>query len=205
MARVYLIRHASVDGLGDRIYGRSPGIHLNQVGKFEADRLAERLRGSAIVAVYSSPCERAIETANVLAHELDLQTVVDEDLDEIDFGDWTGRSISELRALPEWERFNTHRESTRIPHGEMFGQVVQRATRALARVQNLYPHSRVAFVTHADWIRAVVSHYLNVPFSEVLKVQVPPASMAILDHTDTGYRVTAWKDRAASAGPGESR
>jgi broad specificity phosphatase PhoE len=199
MSQFFLIRHASVDGLGDRIIGRSPGIGLNPQGKLDACALAHRLADSGIVAVYSSPRERAQETAGALTRRLDVQTVVDDDLDELDYGDWTGRRFAELQNCADWHRFNACREEAAIPRGESMSQTAQRSACALKRIGMRHPHGPVALVTHADWIRTVIGHCLGIPFSALLMFQIPTASLTVLELTDLDVRVLAWNDSGTSA------
>lgn len=192
MPQFLLIRHASVDGLGERIHGRSPAIGLNEQGKRDAAALAQRLAHAKILAIVSSPRERAHETAQALSRHLGLQVAIDDDLDEIDYGEWTGRRFSDLEGSPDWQRFNRSRESASIPNGETMQQTMQRATRAVERIGKLHPTGRIAFITHADWIRTLVSNCLGVPFSSVLMFPLPTASVVLFEQERAGSHVVVW-------------
>src|SRR3982751_4279596 len=100
MTRFLLIRHAMTDSVGKSISGRSKGIHLNAEGITQAQELAVRLTNLSVDSIYSSPLERAVETALPVAELLGHHTTVWEDFLEIDFGDWTGSTIEALRAEP---------------------------------------------------------------------------------------------------------
>lgn len=191
MPQILLIRHAAVDGLGERIHGRLPGIHLNEEGKREACALAERLSRARIVAVYSSPRERAEETARPLTRQLGVSLSVDLDLDELDYGDWTGSRFSELRGAVDWQGFNRCREHARIPGGESIVETVRRIERVLQRVRDLHPKGWVALVTHADWIRTAISHLMRIAFAKVLKLEIPTASVTVLAAEQSKFRVLA--------------
>src|SRR5512139_2621135 len=92
-----LIRHGENDFVKTgRLAGRIPGVHLNEAGRRQADRLAEKLAGSAIQAVYSSPLERALETAEPIASVLDREVIVRPDLIEMDFGEWQEQKLKGL-------------------------------------------------------------------------------------------------------------
>jgi broad specificity phosphatase PhoE len=199
MSQFFLIRHASVDGLGERIIGRTPGVGLNRQGKLDACALAHRLADSGIVAVYTSPRERAQETAAALTRRLDVPTLVDHDLDELDYGDWTGRRFAELQDSIAWHRFNVCREETAIPRGESMSQTAERGGRALKRIGMRHPQGPIALVTHADWIRTVIGHSLGIPFAALLKFQIPTASVTVLELTNLDVRVLAWNDSGTSA------
>jgi broad specificity phosphatase PhoE len=199
MPRCLLIRHASVDGLGERIHGRTPGVCLNRQGKLDACALAERLSDAGILAVYSSPRERAQDTAEALTRRFDVRSYVDDDLDEVDYGDWTGRSFAELEQCREWHQFNSCREKALIPNGEDLGQIAQRTRRLLERVQAEHANGVVALVTHADWIRTAICRGMGIPFTALLKFQIPPASVTVLDVDGEDFRILAWNDSGSAA------
>src|SRR4051812_46385865 len=96
MTKFLLIRHASHDLLGKVLVGRTPGVHLNAKGKMEAERLAQRLGLQTIGAIFTSPSERAQETAWPVAERLGLHARVLPAVDEIDFGEWRGKTFAEL-------------------------------------------------------------------------------------------------------------
>jgi len=72
MTLLLLIRHADNDERKIRLVGRMPGVHLNQQGREQAEQLARLLAKMPIQAVFSSPLERAMETAQPLAEALNL-------------------------------------------------------------------------------------------------------------------------------------
>src|SRR3712207_184002 len=112
MTTFLLIRHALCDPVGHSIAGRRPGVHLNAQGHNQAQRLAERLESILLQAIYSSPLERAQETARPIALSKRGEIRTSEAWTEIDFGEWTGRTLAELQPLPEWQRFNRSRSSS---------------------------------------------------------------------------------------------
>ena len=115
MTTYLLIRHALCDPVGQTITGRTPGVSLNPAGRQQAETLASRLAGLPIVAVYSSPLERALQTAQPIAERRGLSVQQLEGLNEIDFGEWTGKTLAELKPVSEWQSFNSYRSGSRIP------------------------------------------------------------------------------------------
>src|SRR5689334_2865375 len=102
MIRILLIRHASTDLLGDVLCGRTPGISLNEKGFEEAKVLGRRLEDDAFSAIVSSPLERAVQTANVIAESHRAEVCTDNGFNELDFGTWTGRRFAELHNDDDW-------------------------------------------------------------------------------------------------------
>ena len=136
--------------IGHRITGRLPGVSINKEGEEQARRLV-RLSADAIV---SSPMERTIQTATPLAEHLGLQIQADEAFVEVDFGSWSGLTLTELDAIPEWKIFNQFRSSFRLPGGEMMLEVQRRVVEGLARHAAANSGKIVAVFSHADVIRA---------------------------------------------------
>ena len=182
MTTFLLIRHALCDPVGKAIAGRAPGVHLNAEGRAQAARLAARLASLSISAIYSSPLERAMETAEPLAHQLGLSVVPAAGLNEVDFGDWTGRTLAELDQLPEWRLFNSSRGSTRIPNGETMDEVLTRATGILEDIRKRAAGAGqlVAAISHGDVLRSVLVHSLGASLDLIQRIEIAPASVSVL-------------------------
>ena len=202
MTEVLLIRHGLCDSVGRAIAGRAGGVHLNAAGVQQARRLADRLRALPIAAVYSSPLERARETAAPLGKRLGLPVRIASGLDELDFGAWTGRTLESLRGEPDWDRFNAERGSTRIPGGESMGEVVGRAGAELTRIAAEHPGRLVAAVSHGDVIRALLADFAGIPLDRMLRLEVAPASVSLVRLTGEPLVLTVnW--RSDGLGPFE--
>ena len=134
--------------------------------------------------MYSGPLERATETAEILGHELGLPVLVEHGLNELDFGAWTGRTLSELDGDPRWHAFNSAREHTRIPGGELMAEAIDRAAEALARMEQAHPGGVVAAVSHGDIIRGLLLRALRMPLDEVHRIEVSPASVSAVQVWD---------------------
>jgi broad specificity phosphatase PhoE len=98
MTTFFLIRHGNNDFVGKTLVGRTSGVHLNEEGRRQAENLARRLAGEPIRRIYSSPLERATETAAPLAKQLGLKVQISEAITEIEFGDWTNQHIADLES-----------------------------------------------------------------------------------------------------------
>jgi broad specificity phosphatase PhoE len=190
MTTFYLIRHATNDLVGWKIAGRAPGVTLNAEGRRQAERLAGHLAQRPIHAVYTSPLERARETAQPLCDRLGLVPAIAEALHEIDFGDWTGRAVAELDTLPRWRRFNAFRSGTRAPGGEMMLEAQARIVGFMQRLREDFPDQTLALVSHGDVIRAAVLYYLGAPLDHFLRVEISPASLSEIQVGEYGAQVT---------------
>jgi broad specificity phosphatase PhoE len=180
LTRVLLIRHASCDETGHRLYGRTPGVRLSQRGEAEAQRLGERLRETRLCAVYTSPVERAVQTATAVARLQGLLPVETAAFEEIDFGSWTGCTLDDLHGDPEWELFNTMRSCCRIPAGELMLETQARSLSGLLELLGRHEGETFAVVSHADVIRTLLAHLLGMPVDNVLRLAVAPASVSMV-------------------------
>src|SRR5437868_12675394 len=106
MTQFLFVRHAAHDLLERGVIaGRQPGVHLNALGKKQAEQIAERLSTLPIDAIYCSPLERACETAAPLATMLNLPVQIAEEFNEIDFGAWTNCAFGDLDIVPLWQQW----------------------------------------------------------------------------------------------------
>src|ERR1700722_8141815 len=126
-----LIRHGLTDAVGHRITGRLPGVPLNDTGRQQAVRLPDRLAKWKVDAIYSSPLERAQETAGPVADRPGPTVQLDISFAEFDFGQWSGALIADLEQRDDWKRFSRFRSSLRAPGGEMLPEVAIRFVSAL--------------------------------------------------------------------------
>jgi probable phosphomutase (TIGR03848 family) len=175
-----LIRHGSTDWLGKKLAGRLPGISLNADGRGEAEQLAEALSVTPLHAVYASPLERARETAEPFAQRHHLDVVFVDALQEVEFGELTGKTFEELKELDVWKELHVHPSQSRFPGGESLLAAQQRAVAWVDRLATEQQGQRVAAVSHADTIRLLIAHYLSMPLDAFHGLVIDPASVSIL-------------------------
>ncbi len=187
--KFYFVRHAATDFIGKTISGRMPGVHLNELGRKQAAQLVERLALASIDAVYSSPQARARETAEPLALCAHKEIVIAAELDELDFGAWTGRTFDELQDVPEWRRFNSARSTTRIPDGELLLEVQSRVITFVERISQSQVRGSIVLFSHGDVIRAALAFYLGIALEFLLRFEVGPASVSLLTLDDGTPRI----------------
>lgn len=182
MPVLLLIRHAENDFVrSGRLAGRQRGVHLNAQGQAQAVALARALAlaGYPIQAVYSSPLERAQETAQPLAAALGLPVQVQPGLQEIDLGAWTHRTLKSLRRLKAWRQVQEHPARFAFPEGESFLAAQHRIVRTLEELAAAHPpEAWLACVGHADPIRLALAFYLGLPLDLFQRLVVAPASVS---------------------------
>lgn len=178
---VLLVRHGQTPTTGKILPGRAKGLHLADEGRKQAEIAAERIGALGTVdAVYSSPLERAKETAAPISKALGLKTQIDRGLFECDFGDWTGEELKKLMKLPEWQTVQRAPSTFRFPNGESFTEMQTRMVTALDRLRLKHPGGTIVCVSHADTIKAAVAHALGTHIDLFQRIVISPASVSAI-------------------------
>ncbi|MCU7492070.1 MAG: histidine phosphatase family protein [Bacteroidota bacterium] len=188
MTTFYLMRHGNTTA-GDTIPGRLPGVHLSDNGRQQALRLADMLAGVPFDVIFSSPLERTRETAEPLCKHLKKDPVILDDIIEIDFGDWTGKSFSELEPDEKWKQFHTFRSGTRPPKGELMADVQKRMVDRLESLRHEYPQGTLALFSHGDPIKVAIAHYAGIPLDFILRIKINTGSFSVISIDDWGPKI----------------
>src|SRR5688572_3969149 len=175
---IFLVRHAAHELLGRVLTGRVAGVRLGEEGRRQSERLADRLARERISAVYTSPLERARETAEPIAARLGMQAEPSEALTEIDYGEWSGRSFESSDADPRWTEWNRSKATSRPPGGESLLDVQCRAVGSIERLVEKHPGAGAVLVSHSDVIKAVLAYYLGLAVEGILRFEISPASIS---------------------------
>jgi len=194
MTTFLLIRHAAPELVPDTLAGRLPGIPLSRQGQKQAHRLAERLAALPIAAVYSSPLERALQTAESLAEHVRGDVQCCDAFADIEYGEWSGKRFDELSGDPRWRHWNEFRSGAPLPNGGLMLEVQVRAVLALEELRRRHTDQVVAVVSHADVIKALIAHYLGVSLDLFQRVEISPGSLSVLAVYDWGARVVRLND-----------
>ena len=181
---VLLVRHGRTPTTGELLPGRSPGLHLSEQGREQARAAAERIAELSVSALYSSPLERARETAQPSAELLGLPVRADPALVELDVGQWTGRALSELSRLPEWRTVQQNPSAFRFPEGESFPEMQRRMVDAVRRLRAAHPGGTVVCFSHADPIRGLLAHAMGTPLDNFQRLSVGPCSISVLSYPE---------------------
>jgi probable phosphoglycerate mutase len=183
---VLLVRHGTTPTTGKVLPGRARGLRLADSGKKQAERAAERIAElGKIAALYSSPLERARETAAPISRALRAPVRIDRGLLECDFGAWTGQSLRRLMKKPEWTTVQRSPSVFRFPDGESFVEMQTRMVGALDVIRRRHPGQTVVCVSHADPIKAVVAHAMGTPLDLFQRIVISTCSVSAILYTDT--------------------
>jgi broad specificity phosphatase PhoE len=180
MARIiHLVRHGHHALLGRTLCGRMKGVALDEPGCGEIIRCAEAINPRPNL-VQSSPQRRCLQSACILAAHYGLAVEIAPALDELDYGDWTGKSFDELDRDPRWSVWNTRRGTSQPPGGESMRALQRRMVDHLEQLRGDPDSDTVVVVSHAEPIRAALLHYRGTELDDFLSVEIEPASISTL-------------------------
>jgi probable phosphoglycerate mutase len=189
MPLLLLIRHGENEYVKTgKMAGRLPGVHLNERGQKQAQALGEALKDVPIKAIYSSPLERAMETAAPIASARKMQIIQENGLIESNIGKWQGKSIKALRLTKIWKIVQNTPSRFRFPDGESFPEMQTRIASALERIIEKYnkPQDIVVVVFHADPIKLAVSHFLGLPLDNFQRLSCDTGSLTAIYASESG-------------------
>ena len=182
---ILLIRHGENEYVAThRLAGRTPGVQLNEKGCQQAQTLAGYLAQQPLDAIYSSPLDRCIETAEPLAGQRGLIVQVEPGLVEVDYGSWQGADLRELSKLLEWGQVQHYPSVFRFPGGETLREVQSRAVGTIERLRSVHEGQVLAVFSHGDIIRTTLAHYLGVPLDLFQRLGIATASVSVLGFFD---------------------
>jgi probable phosphomutase (TIGR03848 family) len=186
---VLLLRHGrSTSNTAHVLAGRSEGVDLDDKGRQQATELVDRIGGLPIRAVVCSPLLRCRRTVEPLTEALGLEPTVDDRFAEVDYGEWTGRKLSDLGKEPLWAVVQAHPSAAVFPGGEGLAQVQIRAVDAVrdhdARLAEQHGSDVLWLAcTHGDVIKAVVADALGLHLDGFQRISADPASVSVIRYT----------------------
>jgi probable phosphoglycerate mutase len=180
MTRLLLVRHAPTPETGTRLTGRAGNVSLGPTGESHAQAAADRLAGTKLKAVYASPITRTRETAAIIAQPHGLTPTIEDGVQEIDFGAWTGRTLKSLQRLSLWSQVQRVPSRVRFPEGESFVDAQNRAVDAIERIARDVGKATAVVVSHSDVIKLILAHYLGQPLDLFQRINITTASVSEL-------------------------
>jgi probable phosphomutase (TIGR03848 family) len=188
MATVLLVRHGRTTANAAGILaGRAAGVGLDQIGRDQAALTGTRIAAVPLVAVVASPLERCQQTAEYI---IDRQagtphTSVDPDLTECDYGQWQGRTLSELETEDLWSVVQSQPSAVTFPGGESMAAMQARSVAAIRRHDAAVeaehgPEAVWAAVSHGDIIKSILADALGMHLDLFQRINVGPASVSIV-------------------------
>jgi alpha-ribazole phosphatase len=184
--RLLIARHGQTKHNLDRRYQGMTDAPLNETGRVQAERLADRLTGERLDVIYSSPLMRSTQTAELISKINDLQIKKDERLREISFGEWEGMSYDEIQAqypdlLEKWINDPAH---VPPPNGETLIQLAIRVKEVVDEIKSRHARQDVLIVTHGGVIRTMLCLSLGLDLNRHMQFECATGSLSELSFYD---------------------
>jgi probable phosphomutase (TIGR03848 family) len=206
-----LIRHGRTTSNADgTLAGWTEGVGLDETGRTQTADLAERLRGMPVRALVSSPLQRCVETAQIVASALvdvEIEIEIDERVGECRYGAWTGGSLKELAKESLWRMVQDQPSTARFPDGAIFKgeSIADMQARALQAVRDINarvsaehgPEALWALVSHGDVIKSILADAAGSHLDHFQRIVVSPASLSVVSYTDRRPFVVRLNDGGA--------
>lgn len=187
ITRLYLVRHGATQLSAENRFAGAIGVSISEEGRHQVQRLAERLAAHSFAAVYTSPLERTVETATILAapHKLDLTKR--DGLREINHGHWEGLTRREVeeRFCDEYAAWEQDPFSFAPTDGESGVAVLARALPVIREIVVKHRCERVLVVSHKATLRLLISSLLGFDARGYRdRLDQSPACLNVLDFKD---------------------
>jgi broad specificity phosphatase PhoE len=179
--KLFLVRHGVTQWHAEkRVLGRRD-IPLSEAGIIQARRAAETVAGLPVREILSSPLQRAVQSAELIAAKVGIPVARDPRLTEFELGALSGASYSDIAANPDYQRYLEDPQSERIPGGESLSAIRDRSVEAIEQALSENPSGdTVVVVTHASVIRVLLAHYLGAAPTNYHRIRVAPGSISVL-------------------------
>lgn len=185
--RIYMVRHGATELSTEDRFAGALNVELSSEGKFQAAQLAERLANEQIVAVYSSPLARTMQTASILAERHHLASTQRDELREIHHGHWEGMRRADVEAqFPDEYASWEEDPFTFAPQGGEAGvNVIARALPVVREIVVKHQGQNVLLVSHKATLRLIISSLLGFDARGYRdRLDQSPACLNILDFKD---------------------
>jgi broad specificity phosphatase PhoE len=191
MRELWLVRHGETEwSLSGAHTGRTD-IPLTVAGREKAAAVGRYLAGRKFALVLVSPLQRARETCRLAGYE---DARIDPDLSEWDYGDYEGRTTSEIQAeRPGWSLWRDG-----VPNGETAAQVAARAERVIARALAAEGDGDVALFAHGHILRVLAARWLGLPPEDGRLFALGTAAISTLGYERETRVITRWNLSASA-------
>jgi broad specificity phosphatase PhoE len=190
VSTLVLVRHGQSDAnAAAQLVGRLDPP-LTELGRQQAQRVADALGPRAPALVVSSPLQRALQTARAIADAAGCDVTVDERVIELDYGEWDGRGLTDVPP-DAWERWRTD-PLFAPPGGESLTAVTARTSSAMADLLARNDERPVVVVSHVSPIKAAVTWALDAGVETTWRLRLDLASLTTITGSPHGAMLLAF-------------
>jgi broad specificity phosphatase PhoE len=186
VTRLVLARHGQTSYNAERRFQGWRDIPLDDMGRVQAQALAQALRGRSFARLLASDLVRARETAEAISQAVNVPVEVDRRLRECGFGEWQGLALAEVRERWPEEYREWVEKGTPAPGGESYQEVRTRVGGLIDELLSAHPSSDLLIVSHSGAIKMLIGHCLGIGIAACRRFRLAEGSLCELDHSPTG-------------------
>ena len=206
MSRLVFLRHAhSMANEQGVLSGRLPGISLSKSGFAQAESLVERLGASSFDEILVSPMERCSQTISPWLQSKYSGGVgeyrLEDNLNEVDYGLWSGRKLSKLSKDPLWKVIQSTPSKVQFPEGERIRAAQKRALTSIHEAHAKKKSGAYLFVSHGDIIKSTIAALIGLQLDSFQNLIVNPASLTVIDFDGSSGRLLSYNDTFSCIAP----
>jgi probable phosphoglycerate mutase len=191
---IIFLRHGQAENNTKRILaGRTEGVPLTKIGIEQAEQIGKYLKPIDISAIYSSPIERANNTAKIVAESNSIDYKLDERLTELDMGKFTRMPYDEIFAKHGnvFLKFYSNDPIISEHNVETFPHVQKRVMDMLDYTIKKHDQENVLLVTHMDPIKSVIAKVIDLKPLSLFELIIANSSLTIIKHHDEKLSLSA--------------
>jgi alpha-ribazole phosphatase len=187
MRKIWIIRHGQTDLNVSGVFFGTTDVSLNEAGWKQAALLKDRMPETSFDLIFSSPLERAVQTARIVCPDEVFQK--ESALSERALGSWESLSLDEIRQRDAnaWDAWQTDWLRFQPPGGESFTELWSRVTGFLDALLARSDWNQALLVSHAGPIRCLIAHGLQLPMDAVWRFSPDNACLSCLSFNQEGY------------------
>jgi broad specificity phosphatase PhoE len=180
---IYLIRHGETDWNRNSVFRGRTDVPLNKNGLLQVAAVGRGLEDVEFDAVCSSPLCRALQTADAIVKDRNLEAIVIDEFTDIDYGKWQGLSLNHVKTKypKEYKKWLNEPHKALIPDGERLSDIYERTWNALTEVVANYPDQNVAIAAHRVVNKVLVLAAIGLPLKDFWRIRQDNCSINILE------------------------
>ena len=194
--KIILVRHGQTEFNEKEVFRGHVDIPLDELGRKQARAAAEGIHSFNIQRIYSSPLQRALETAQIIGKKTGLQPRTDQDLIDLDYGVWQGLPLKKVqRDYPDlYKKWLQKPQKVRFPNGESLDIVRQRLGGFMRRILVNPPGHDMVIVSHRIILKILACIMLDLDNSFFWRIQQDLGAVSVFEYEQKVFNLVLLND-----------
>lgn len=170
-----MVRHGESPSNSKKVYAGKNPEKLTKRGIVQAKEVSEKLMCYGVHALYTSPVQRAMQTARIIGETMGMDFIIEETFQEMDLGPWEGLSEKNIAQhySKEWRLWQSKPAELKLPGRETLKELLERALTGVQKIQQIVGDKTVVVVTHVAIIRVLLLWHAKESLNLYKTVHVP--------------------------------